>query len=49
MESRKKTGQKSEKTKKISEDEYIFQTSENIDIYSTFDEMGLRDDLIKGT
>jgi len=40
--------EKQEKLKKIKDEEYVFQTSEGIEVYSTFDEMGLRDDLIKG-
>jgi hypothetical protein len=40
--------EKQEKQKKIKDEEYVFQTSEGIEVYSSFDEMGLRDDLIKG-
>ncbi len=30
------------------QEEFIFETSEDVEVYSTFDEMGLREDLIKG-
>ena len=30
------------------DDELIFETSENIEVYNSFDEIGLREDLIKG-
>jgi hypothetical protein len=40
--------EKQEKLKKLKDEEYVFQTTEGIEVYSTFDEMGLRDDLIKG-
>lgn len=41
-------GEQQEKLKKFKDEEYVFQTSEGIEVFSTFDEMGLRDDLIKG-
>ena len=34
--------------KKTSDGEYIFETSENIEVFSSFDDMRLREDLIKG-
>jgi ATP-dependent RNA helicase len=33
---------------KLFDDQYLFETSENIEIYSTFDSIGLREDLLKG-
>ncbi len=39
---------KDSKRNNDNEEEFIFETSENIDVYNSFDEMGLREDLIKG-
>ena len=36
------------KEKAYSDEEYIFETSEDIEVYTSFDEIGLREDLIKG-
>jgi len=36
-----------EKSNKYKE-EFIFETSEQIELFQTFDDMGLREDLIKG-
>lgn len=40
--------EKEETSKKLSNEEYVFKTSEGLEVYSSFDDMGLRDDLIKG-
>jgi len=40
--------EKEEISKKLSNEEYVFKTSEGLEVYSSFDDMGLRDDLIKG-
>ncbi len=42
------TKSKEEEKKKNSDGEFIFETSENLEVYPTFDDMGLREDLIKG-
>lgn len=34
--------------KLFSENEYIFETSEDIQVYSSFDDMGLKENLLKG-
>ena len=39
---------KEEDQKKSSDGEFIFETSENLEVHPTFDDMGLREDLIKG-
>jgi len=33
---------------KLFDDQNLFETSENIEIYQSFDSIGLRDDLLKG-
>jgi hypothetical protein len=40
--------EKEETSKKMNDEEYVFKTSEGLEVYSSFDDMGLRDDLIKG-
>lgn len=40
--------EKNVKSKKTVDGEFVFETSEDIEVYKTFDEMGLREDLIKG-
>lgn len=30
------------------DDNYLFESTENLEVYNSFDIMGLRDDLIKG-
>ena len=37
-----------EDVKKTIDGEFIFETSENLEVNKTFDDMGLREDLIKG-
>ncbi len=39
---------KENKKNNDNEEELIFETSENIEVYNSFDEIGLREDLIKG-
>lgn len=52
MEARRIKGKKNleeeEKKKSYEEEELIFETTENLEVYRTFDEMGLREDLLKG-
>jgi ATP-dependent RNA helicase len=42
------TPQIMKKGEKEYEDEFIFESSEDIEVFPTFDDMGLRDDLLKG-
>jgi hypothetical protein len=37
-----------ESQKKTSDGEFIFESTEDLEVYTTFDDMGLREDLIKG-
>ena len=37
------------KEKAYTDDEYIFETTEDIEVFTSFDDIGLREDLIKGT
>lgn len=37
-----------DKKKEDYEDELIFESSEDLELYNSFDEMGLREELIKG-
>jgi ATP-dependent RNA helicase len=36
------------KSKLFQEDEYIFETSEDVEVFPSFDDMGLKENLIKG-
>jgi hypothetical protein len=40
--------EKKEELKKNADGEFIFETSEEIEVHPSFDAMGLREDLIKG-
>ena len=40
--------EKKDDLKKNADGEFIFETSEDIEVHPTFDAMGLREDLIKG-
>ncbi len=37
-----------EKSQKLFDDQYIFETTEEIEVYQGFDDMGIREDLLKG-
>jgi len=39
---------KEEKGQKLFDDNYIFETTEEITVFPSFDDMGLREDLLKG-
>lgn len=39
---------KEEKPGKLFDEQYIFETTEEIDVYQSFDDMGIREDLLKG-
>ena len=48
MDTNKPQDSKTIQQQKLFDDQYLFETSENIDIYPTFDSIGLREDLLKG-
>jgi len=43
-----KSGKNPVKNEKLFDDQYIFETTEDLEIYQTFDDIGLREDLLKG-
>lgn len=36
------------KANSVQNNNYLFESTENLEVYTSFDAMGLRDDLIKG-
>jgi len=48
MDKKTQENNKDETQQKLFDDQYLFETSENIDVYPTFDSIGLREDLLKG-
>ena len=48
MDTNKPQDSKTIQQQKLFDDQYLFETTENIDIYPTFDSIGLREDLLKG-
>lgn len=45
----KNTKNSKEVQKKTTDGEFIFESTEDLEVFQTFDDMGLREDLIKGT
>lgn len=39
---------KEDKSQKLFHDQYILETTEEIEVYKSFDNMGIREDLLKG-